>query len=120
MSAQEIIQLRETVSNLEEQLVSLYDQLNGQSIDALHTTIESLEEQLISLYQERQEESGVVFSETVENLEAQVIALTDEKMELERNEGHYLREISSLKNRAREVGAALFEAAIFNSTGKAA
>lgn len=119
--------LKEGLQNMEQQLVALYEEksANGghhQSGDhqALHETIESLEAQLDSLYSEKENtpenESRGEAHEMVKNLEEQIIALVTEKMELESQIMHNQHQMHDMKDRAREMGAALVEAALFPST----
>lgn len=105
----------EAISSLEAQLVSLYaekEQTDG--IEEMRAAIASLEAQLCDLYASQEGGDGAD-QEAIRNLEAQVIGLTDEKMALEQKAAEMELEVQKLKAKARVMGAALFEAALFTS-----
>ena len=109
--------LREMVSSLESQLVSLYEEKQRVGdVEHMPDMIQSLEAQRVSLYHEKQamplEADGVV--ESISSLEAQVISLTDEKMELEAKLHAIQADLREKKQKTRVIGAAIMEAALFS------
>ena len=105
----------ETLASLEAQLVSLYAEREEQgNVQEMRAMVASLEAQLCDLYANR-EAASASDSEAIRSLEAQVIGLTDEKMQLERKLVEMENDVRRLKAKARVMGAALFEAALFNA-----
>ena len=111
-------ELSQTVINLTEQLQSFYwQQEKHGSIESLAESLGNLESQLATFYQDVSDNSYSTEAEalhaTVKNLENQVIALIDEKNEIEQLVESYQDKMNKVKDKSRELGAALFEAALF-------
>lgn len=112
--------LHEAVSSLEEQLRDLYmvQEKFGNAED-LHTAVRSLEEQLQTFYQDVEHGGGTnseagMLMETVASLERQIISLIDEKTEMEEKVVESFERFRALKEKSRSLGAAVFEAALFD------
>ncbi len=119
--------LREAITSMESQLVALYEERqlqvsDGGEVAALQETIKNLEDQLVSLYSERDSNSlnRSEENEMIASLEDQVKALTDEKMELEAQIDRAVHERREIQARARDLGSALFEAAVFGKSRESA
>lgn len=111
-------ELSQTVKNLTEQLQSFYwQQEKHGSIESLAESLGNLESQLATFYQDVSDSNYSSEAEalhaTVKNLENQVIALIDEKNEIEQLVESYQDKMNKVKDKSRELGAALFEAALF-------
>lgn len=111
-------QLSQTVANLTEQLQSFYwQQEKHGTIESLAESLKNFEDQLASFYHDVEHTEYSSESEglhaTVSNLEKQVIALIDEKTEIEQLIDKYNHKMKAVKDKSRELGAALFEAALF-------
>ena len=100
---------QDMISSLESQLIDMYaeKELHGDA-SGLRASLESLESQLCDLYENDQ-------SLVISRLEAQVESLNKSKHELESRLELFTSEIQKIKLKSREMGAALFEAALFNS-----
>lgn len=110
--------LHNSVESLTHQLQDFYQkQEEFGSIEQLATSLKGLEEQLATFY--HQVENAGYDSEadelkaTITNLERQVISLIDEKHEIESMINDYNSKMKKIKFKSRELGAALFEAALF-------
>jgi chromosome segregation ATPase len=113
--------LKDALASMETQLIALYEEkTNGSGTEnnqGLIEMISSLEEQLKSLYAEKENPlSGVdhYAQESIKSLEEQVICLTNEKMDLESKITEFEKELESMHTRTRNIGAAVFEAAVFS------
>lgn len=113
--------LKDALASMESQLIALYEEKNNGSViennQALVEMITSLEEQLKSLYAEKENPLNNVdqyAQECIKSLEEQVISLTNEKMDLESKILEFETEIESMHSRTRNIGAAVFEAAVFS------
>jgi chromosome segregation ATPase len=113
--------LKDALASMETQLIALYEEKNNASgaenNQASIEMIASLEEQLKSLYAEKENPRHGVDHyalESIKSLEEQVISLTDEKMDLESRIIEFEKEIESMHTRTRNIGAAVFEAAVFS------
>lgn len=115
--------LRETLHSMETQLIAMYEEKqsggNEAEIIELREAVASFEDQLNSLYQEKNAagSSGTTLAsaestEMIYSLEDQVKSLVDEKMDLEGKILKFSEERIEMQKRARELGSALFEAAI--------
>lgn len=111
--------LRESLQSMETQLSAMYEEKQAGSdseFNELLSAVASLEEQLNDLYQEKGSWGSTTISsdlsEMVSSLEDQVKSLTDEKMDLETKVAKSIEDRVEMQKRARELGSALFEAAI--------
>lgn len=115
--------LRESLQSMENQLIAMYDEKqsvgNESEIHELREAVASFEEQLNSIYQEKNFPTASTGSsgssevtEMITSLEDQVKSLIDEKMDLEHKVAKSGEERIEMQKRARELGSALFEAAI--------
>ena len=111
-------ELAQTVTNLTDQLQSFYwQQEKYGTIESLAESLKNFEEQLASFYHDVEHTEYNSETEslhaTVSNLEKQVIALIDEKNEIQQLVEKYNHKMNAVKEKSRELGAALFEAALF-------
>ena len=115
--------LREALYSMESQLIALYEERQSggsqEEINELRASVASFEEQLNTLYQEKNSTDAhgaspgsAETAEMVHSLEDQVKSLIDEKMDLEGKILKISEDRIEMQKRARELGSALFEAAI--------
>lgn len=112
--------LRESLQSMETQLIAMYEEKQSSGSDSefneLLAAVASFEEQLNALYQEKSSWGSTPasneISEMVNSLEDQVKSLIDEKMDLEIRVAKSIEDRIEMQKRARELGSALFEAAI--------
>lgn len=111
-------ELNSSVESLTNQLQTFYSkQEEFGSLEELATALKGLEEQLATFYHDVEHASYDSASDelkaTIHNLEKQVISLIDEKNEIEQLVEEYTSKMHKIKFKSRELGAALFEAALF-------
>jgi len=87
-----------------------------ESIERIKNEIVICENQLRSLYAGRQRCGLVDFDEAFAKIRELVFALIDNKIERDDKVSSVQLELLQLKEKARELGAALFEAALFSSS----
>lgn len=112
-------ELHASLKSLEEQLMDFYAlQEKYGSFDDIHTSLKGLEEQLASFYHDVEHHDGqnsevADLKEAVGSLERQIISLIDEKAEMEEKVKDVQSRFRAIKEKSRDLGAAVFEAALF-------
>lgn len=89
----------------------------SQTIEQLQQMVANLEAQLVDLYAERHQmpvppQQAMA---AISNLEEQIIALVDEKMEIQKTLEDQHQLMDKLKRKSKVLGAAMLEAALFDS-----
>lgn len=90
------------------------------SIEQLQSMVANLEAQLVDLYAEKAQmpiQPNQAMA-TIASLEEQVVSLVDEKMELEGKIRETQHQIERMKMKSKVIGAAIMEAALFDSEEK--
>lgn len=109
--------LAKSIEGLSEQLHNFYRlQEQHGDFESVATSLRGLEEQLASFYQDVDPHGTSVSDEhkvTIQNLERQVISLIDEKKEVDELMHQYRLKMQRIKEKSRDLGAALFETALF-------
>ena len=112
--------LHASLQSLEEQLKDFYAlQEQCGSFDELWTSVKGLEEQLATFYHDVEHHGGEnsevsELKESVGSLERQIISLIDEKQEMEEKVRDAFDRFKTIKEKSRDLGAAVFEAALFD------
>lgn len=109
--------LNKSIESLTDQLQTFYRlQEEHGEFQAVAASLKGLEEQLASFYQDvgtsvENDEDKIM----IHNLEKQVISLIDERNEIVEKMRLYKEKMQKIKNKSRELGAALFETALFEN-----